>query len=174
MKNVLVTGASGFLGKNLVAALTQKECRVYALARHFDAELQNNRNVVCVDVNGKNVEEIRKVLPNEAFDCMFHLAWAATSGPARADYNVQLDNVRLTCDYAKLCGEIGCKRMVYASSINEMETYEYLQSDDIEPSGGYIYGTGKLAAHLMGETVAKLNGVEFLPVIMALVSARPV
>lgn len=166
MKNVLVTGASGFLGKNLVAALTQKKCRVYALARHFDAELQNNRNVVCVDVNGKNVEEIRKVLPNEAFDCMFHLAWAATSGPARADYNVQLDNVRLTCDYAKLCGEIGCKRMVYASSINEMETYEYLQSDDIEPSGGYIYGTGKLAAHLMGETVAKLNGVEFLPVII--------
>ena len=166
MKNVLVTGASGFLGKNLVAALTQEECRVYALARHFDAELQNNRNVVCVDVNGKNVEEIRKVLPNEAFDCMFHLAWAATSGPARADYNVQLDNVRLTCDYAKLCGEIGCKRMVYASSINEMETYEYLQSDDIEPSGGYIYGTGKLAAHLMGETVAKLNGVEFLPVII--------
>ena len=97
---------------------------------------------------------------------MFHLAWAATSGPARADYNVQLDNVKLTCDYAKLCGEIGCKRMVYASSINEMETYEYLQSDDIEPSGGYIYGTGKLAAHLMGETVAKLNGVEFLPVII--------
>lgn len=166
MKNVLVTGASGFLGKNLVAALTQRECRVYALARHFDAELQNNCNVVCVDVNGKNVEEIRKVLPNEAFDCMFHLAWAATSGPARADFNVQLDNVRLTCDYAKLCGEIGCKRMVYASSINEMETYEYLQSDDIEPSGGYIYGTGKLAAHLMGETVAKLNGVEFLPVII--------
>ena len=50
--------------------------------------------------------------------------------------------------------------MVYASSINEMETYEYLQSDDIEPAGGYIYGTGKLAAHLMGETVAKINGIE--------------
>ena len=47
-----------------------------------------------------------------------------------------------------------------------METYEYLQSNDIEPSGGYIYGTGKLAAHLMGETVAKMNDVEFIPVII--------
>ena len=47
-----------------------------------------------------------------------------------------------------------------------METYEYLQSDDIEPAGGYIYGTGKLAAHLMGETVAKINGIEFIPVII--------
>ena len=72
----------------------------------------------------------------------------------------------MACDYVKLCSEIGCKRVVYASSINEMETYEYLQSDDIEPAGGYIYGTGKLAAHLMGETVAKLNGVEFIPVII--------
>lgn len=98
--------------------------------------------------------------------CFFHLAWAGTSGPARADYAVQLNNVKLACDYVKLCAEIGCKRVVYASSINEMETYEYLQSDDIEPAGGYIYGTGKLAAHLMGETVAKLNGVAFIPVII--------
>ena len=98
--------------------------------------------------------------------CFFHLAWAGTSGPARADYAVQLNNVKLACDYIKLCAEVGCKRVVYASSINEMETYEYLQSDDIEPAGGYIYGTGKLAAHLMGETVAKLNGVEFIPVII--------
>lgn len=76
--------------------------------------------------------------------------------------NVTTDKVYLN----KLCAEIGCKRVVYASSINEMETYEYLQSDDIEPAGGYIYGTGKLAAHLMGETVAKLNGVAFIPVII--------
>ena len=79
---------------------------------------------------------------------------------------MQLSNVKLTCDYIKLCAEVGCKRVVYASSINEMETYEYLQSDDIDPAGGYIYGTGKLAAHLMGETVAKMTGVEFIPVII--------
>ena len=79
---------------------------------------------------------------------------------------MQLNNVKIACDYIQLCKSIGCKRVIYASSINEMETYEYLQSDDIEPSGGYIYGTGKLAAHLMGETVAKMNGVEFIPVII--------
>ena len=149
-----------------MSALTRKNYRVYALARHFDDDLLNNRNIVCLNVDGKRVREIRGLLPEEQFDCLYHLAWAATSGPARADYEVQLDNVKMTCDYAKLCAEIGCGRMVYASSINEMETYEYLQSDDIEPSGGYIYGTGKLAAHLMGETVAKLNGVEFIPVII--------
>lgn len=166
MKNVIVTGGSGFIGKKLILSLANRGYRVYAIARHFDDEMECQRNVVCVNVAGKTVSEIKKLLPVQVYDCLFHLAWAGTSGTARADYTVQLDNVKLTCDYVRLCSELGCMRVVYASSINEVETYEYLQSDDIEPIGGYIYGTGKLAAHLMGETVAKLNGIEFIPIII--------
>ena len=166
MKNAIVTGANGFIGKTLVNALLEKGYHVVALDIRFDDILANDDRVTCVSVLNKEVSELAKEIPAEDYMCFFHLAWAGTSGPARADYAVQLNNVKLACDYIKLCAEVGCKRVVYASSINEMETYEYLQSDDIEPAGGYIYGTGKLAAHLMGETVAKLNGVEFIPVII--------
>lgn len=166
MKNVIVTGASGFIGTTLVNELLRREYKIVAIDRRFTDDFLNNPNITCVDATDKNVFDLKNEIPVEEYDCFFHLAWAATSGPGRADYNVQLDNVKMACDYVKLCSEIGCKRVVYASSINEMETYEYLQSDDIEPAGGYIYGTGKLAAHLMGETVAKLNGVEFIPVII--------
>lgn len=166
MKKVLVTGANGFIGKNLVKALLEREYEVVALDISFNDVLANNSGVTCVNVLDKPILDLKTEIPEADYACFFHLAWAGTSGSARADYEVQLNNVKLTCDYILLCKEIGCKRVVYASSINEMETYEYLQSDDIEPSGGYIYGTGKLAAHLMGETVAKMNGVEFIPVII--------
>lgn len=166
MKNVIVTGANGFIGKTLVNALLEKGYHVVALDIRFDDVLANDERVTCVNVMNKEVAALAGEIPQQDYMCFFHLAWAGTSGPARADYEVQLNNVKLACDYIKLCSEIGCKRVVYASSINEMETYEYLQSDDIEPTGGYIYGTGKLAAHLMGETVAKLNGIEFIPVII--------
>lgn len=166
MKNVIVTGANGFIGKTLVNALLENDYRVVALDIRFDDMLVNDERVTCVNVMNKEVAALAEEIPHQEYRCFFHLAWAGTSGPARADYAVQLNNVKLACDYIKLCSEIGCKRVVYASSINEMETYEYLQSDDIEPAGGYIYGTGKLAAHLMGETVAKLNGIEFIPVII--------
>lgn len=166
MKNVIVTGANGFIGKTLVKALLEKKYRVVALDVCFDDVLANDERVICVNVMDKEVTALAEEIPHQEYQCFFHLAWVGTSGPARADYVVQLNNVKLACDYIKLCSEIGCKRVVYASSINEMETYEYLQSDDIEPAGGYIYGTGKLAAHLMGETVAKLNGIEFIPVII--------
>ena len=166
MKKAIVTGANGFIGKTLVNALLEKEYEVVAFDVKFDEILLNNDAIICINVMNKDVAELKEMIPSDEYDCFYHLAWVGTSGPARADYSVQLNNVKLTCDYIMLCKEIGCKRVVYASSINEMETYEYLQSDDIEPTGGYIYGTGKLAAHLMGETVAKLNGIEFVPVII--------
>lgn len=166
MKTVIVTGANGFIGKTLVNALLQRGYKVVALDIRFDEVLENNPNITCVNVMNKAIENLKGEIPASECDCFFHLAWAGTSGGDRANYNIQLNNVKLTCDYIKLCKEVGCKRVVYASSINEMETYEYLQSDDIEPSGGYIYGTGKMAAHLMGETVAKMNDVEFIPVII--------
>ena len=166
MKNVIVTGANGFLGKTLVNSLLNNGYSVVALDIRFDDVLANDNRVTCINVNNKEITEIEKEIPEEDYLYLFHLAWAGTSGDARADYNLQLKNIELTCNYVELCKKLKCKRFVYASSINEMETYEYLQSDNIDPSGGYIYGTGKLAAHLMGETVAKLNDVEFIPVII--------
>lgn len=166
MENVIVTGANGFIGKTLVNALLEKGYHVVALDIRFDDVLANDERVTCVNVMNKEVAALAEEIPHQEYRCFFHLAWAGTSGPARADYTVQLNNVKLACDYILLCKEVGCKRVVYASSINEMETYEYLQSDDIQPAGGYIYGTGKMAAHLMGETVAYMNGVEFVPVII--------
>ena len=162
----IVTGANGFIGKTLVNALLENDYSILALDIRFDDSLLSNPKVYCLNVLNKTIDEIENEIPKESFDCFFHLAWAGTSGPVRADYNVQLNNVKLTCDYVNLCKNIGCKRFIYASSINEMETYEYLQSDNISPSGGYIYGTAKLAAHLMGETVAKMSNVEFIPVII--------
>lgn len=164
MERVIVAGANGFIGKNLVKSLLEKGYEVTALGNRFDEELL--RTVCCITVKDKSMEQISEELQSGTYSCFFDLAWAGTSGPMRADYNVQLNNVRLTCDYVKLAARIRCPRFIYASSINEMETYEYLQSDDIDPSGGYIYGTGKLAAHLMGETVAKMAGIEFIPVII--------
>lgn len=166
MKNVIVTGANGFIGKTLIKALLERECNVVALDIGFDDVLADNDSVTCINVTDKEMGDLAEEIPSDGYDCFFHLAWAGTSGSARADYNIQLNNVKSACDYILLCRQLGCKRVIYASSINEMETYEYLQSDNIDPSGGYIYGTGKLAAHLMGETVAKMNGIEFIPVII--------
>lgn len=162
----IVTGANGFIGKQLIGELLKRGHRVVAIDIRFDEILINNSNVECIDIKNTPVCDLNTKIPDDKYDCFFHLAWAGTSGPSRSDYEMQLNNVKLACQYVELCAKIGCKKFIYASSINEMETYEYLQSDNAEPSGGYIYGAGKLAAHLMAETVAKINNVGFIPVII--------
>lgn len=166
LKNVIISGANGFIGKNLVSSLRRQNIKLVALDVKFDDVLTSDNGVICVSVADHAINDLKNYIPEDNYDCFFHLAWVGTSGPLRADYDLQLQNVKMACDYIKLCNEIRCKRVVYASSITEMESYEYLQSDNIEPGSGYIYGTGKLAAHLMGETVAKQLGIEFIPVII--------
>lgn len=162
----IISGANGFIGKQLINGLLNRNYKIVALDIRFDDLLLNNPNITCLNVSGKEVFELLSIIPSNEYKCFFHLAWAGTSGPNRANYEMQLNNVKLTCQYIELCKKINCKRFLYASSINEMETYEYLQSDNIEPGGGYIYGIGKLAAHLMGEVVAKANGIDFIPIII--------
>lgn len=124
MRKAIVTGANGFIGKTLVNTLLEKGYAVVALDVRFDNVLMNNASVTCINVLNKEISELKDMIPSAEYDCFFHLAWVGTSGPARADYVVQLNNVKLVCDYILLCKEVGCKRVVYASSINEMETYE--------------------------------------------------
>lgn len=164
MAKAIVTGANGFLGKTLVTELLSRGFFVIAIDIKFTDKLANP-NIKYINCLDKDIEKLSKEISSDV-NYLFHLAWAGTSGETRADYNVQLNNVKVVCDYIQLCKNINCSRFIYASSINEMETYEYLQSDDIKPTGGYIYGTGKLAAHLMGETLSYMNKIDFIPVII--------
>lgn len=166
MERVIVTGANGFIGKNLIFDLLKKNIEVVALDIIFDNEILNKKGVLCINCKNLSIEQIENQLLGYSYDCFFHLAWIGTSGEGRGDYETQLENAKLVCKYVELANKIKCKRFIYASSINEMETYEYMQSDGIKPSLGYIYGSAKLIGHLMGEVVAYQNEVEFLPVII--------
>lgn len=166
MERVIVTGANGFIGRNLVSNLTERGIKVTALDIIFGDELNCNNLVTCINCKDRSMEELFELLKNTTYDCFFHLAWKGVYGIDKIDYISQLDNIKNTCDFVCLSKKLACTRFMYASSINEMETYEYLQSDDIEPTGGYIYGAGKIAGHFMAETLAFQNNIDFIPVII--------
>ncbi|QTQ11299.1 NAD(P)-dependent oxidoreductase [Treponema parvum] len=163
---VLITGANGFLGKNLIREFFLSEKRVIAVCNSLDDEFKNNQKMLWINPEGRNPIDLQHDIKNENISCIYHLAWGGTSGNKRGDYETQIDNIKLACDYVRLCETIGCKRFIYASSINEVETYEYLKSDGISPGGGYIYGSAKLAAHLMAEVVAYQSKIDFIPCLI--------
>ena len=164
MERIIVSGANGFIGRNLIEKLVKMDYEVIALDKEFNQELELNEKVNCITCNLFDINSID--IHAEDATVFVHLAWAATSGEMRGDYDAQLKNVKMTCDCVKFAANIGCQKFIYASSINEVETYEYLNMNNIEPGKGYIYGAGKLAAHLMGETVAFQERIDFIPILI--------
>lgn len=164
MENVIVTGASGFLGTKLCNELS-KRYKVYALVRDVEKAKQSlsNINIIVLKCEMKAYECFDLEVKAKYF---FHFAWDATSGEDRSNYEKQLFNVKATCDAVVLAKKLGCEKFIYASSINEFETYEYMKSNEISPGGGYIYGTAKLSAHFMAEVVAAKEQIGFIPVII--------
>ena len=65
-------------------------------------------------------------------------------------------------DALRTAKELGCRRFVCAGSIVEHETMAAAYTQGNRPGLGYIYGSGKLAAHTMCMSVAASIGIELV------------
>ncbi len=155
MKKAIVTGANGFIGRAVVSELINQNVQVWALTRHGDENnfLQSDK-IKGIQFDLSNITLIKKSIPFDDYDVFYHLAWDGTSGSARNDIDLQLKNAQWTVDALRVAKELGCKRFVGVGSIMEDETIAAAFSQGNKPGMSYIYGGGKLIAHVMCKSVA--------------------
>lgn len=167
--NVIVTGSTGFAGRELVAELLRQKDHVTVLVRnrrHIPEEWTGTVRVVEASME-QYADLEREDFAGEEADLFFHLAWNGTSGSLRADIPAQLQNVQSTCDAVFLARKLNCKRFVNAGSIMEYEAMQYLPSEEADPGMGYIYSTAKLTADFMAKTVAANQRMDYINVIIS-------
>lgn len=163
MRSVIVSGANGFVGSALVHEMMKYDYKVYALDRDgcYD-NLPNDSRVTFIPCELKDMMSLKDKMPKEDFDSFYHLAWAGSAGPERANIVLQLQNAEWTVDCLKVAKELGCKRFLCAGSIMEHETIAAAYTQGNRPGMGYIYGGGKLIAHVMCMSVAAKIGMELI------------
>lgn len=163
MKEVIISGANGFVGSALVRELLQYNYRIYALDREgCNGNLPQDVRVTFVPCELSELSSLKKRLPQQKYDSFFHFAWAGSAGPARADTALQLQNAQWTVDALRAAKEVGCKRFLCAGSIMEHETMAAAYTQGNRPGMGYIYGGGKLIAHVMCMSVAVELGIDLV------------
>lgn len=165
MNRALVTGANGFLGRALVRKLSEMQVETVAVIK----EKGNYEKLPFVDYvlcPPNEVLNLQYLIGKKGFDCLFHFAWTGSAGPLRADYTEQIKNIENTCNTVKAAAKIGCKRIIFASSIMEYECQISMEAGVIPPISN-IYSIGKLSAHLMGELLSKSYEIDFCPVIIS-------
>ncbi len=161
-KNFIVTGASGFVGRNLVEELTTQGHQVYAVVRGKNTTFPDGvKTIVCAQ---ENIKTLPSLLPEGVnFSTCYHLAWAGSSKQEeRIDYTLQLKQIQRTLQTMEVMKELNCPRMVVTGSIMEEEVMANLSTQGTKPSLAYVYGTAKLSAHAMAQSLATSLEMELL------------
>ncbi len=167
MKKVIVTGATGFIGKALCKELASKCDLIIAVVRENSiCDIFNELNFITVYCNMSNYVELENLITDRDIDACFHLAWTGSAGNLRSDNDIQLENVKYTCDLIKVCSKLNCKRFIFASSIMEYEI-ESIMKSELTPRINTMYSAAKVAANSMARILAGYYGVDYIRAIIS-------
>ena len=89
----MVTGAGGFIGKNLMAAISQVPCRILTLSRQAISSVQGIAELRPVRGDLLNLTSLDPLV-SEAIDVVFHLAGQTSS---KKSAEVPVDDLRANC-----------------------------------------------------------------------------
>lgn len=165
MKKYLVTGANGFIGSALLEQMSNDGAKIIAVIKDNNDNIDKIKDlsgvtIVCCKL--EKIEELPNIVTDRDIDTCIHLAWAGSSGDARADYELQLQNVKYALDMVKVAHKMGIKRYVGAGTLAEKDVLNYHSIDGSTPNSVSIYGIAKLTMHYMTKVECVSLGMEHI------------
>lgn len=169
MKKAIITGANGFVGTAVCRELVEQGVEVIAIIRHPNeaiSDIFDNERIRVIYSDLSDFRNLAHLIPERDVDVLYHFAWVGSAGPLRGDPDVQIDNVKYTCDTVKACAELGCRKFVFASSIMEYEI-EATMDTEVKPGINTLYCSAKVAGDYMARTIAGSLGIDYIRAVIS-------
>lgn len=164
MQKAIVTGASGFIGKELITELLNKGVEVYAVINKNKLDtkiIQSDKlHVIQCDLN-KNAPEL-EVLKNAEIDVFYHFAWKDSYGIGRCDLDIQIENVKMGISCFNIAEKIGCKKFIGIGTISEFLILDREPYGKQIKAGNQIYAIAKDYLHTMLRVVSYGKDIEVI------------
>lgn len=160
MKRVVVTGAAGFVGCNLVESLLKHGYFVYAVVRDkspHNSRLVESKYLKLVYADMSEFEMLNELI-DESADIFFHIAW--TGG--RYNFAEQIKNIATTLGALRAAKALGCQRFVATGSQAEYGPKQELITEECLPQPVDAYGSVKLATCVLSRQLALDMGIEWI------------
>lgn len=157
-KKVLITGGTGFIGRNVVAELIKRGYEVHSLV--FPPFAPEQKGLVQYAMNLMDSNAVDKFLSEHHFENLIHLAWYVGKGCHIADQNIDwtIATLNLLTSFQKYGG----KTFVGAGTISEYEyKFGYLLEDETPTSPGTLYGESKNSVYKIAKTFCKQHDMKF-------------
>jgi len=168
MTHILVTGAAGFIGSALVAALAARGDRVTgidvtvgpALARIAAAHPEVSAHVCEITEWAALAEVIRQDVPDAVVHCAAVVGVPASVLSPHRTFDVNIGGSLTLFEAARL---FGIRRIVHMSSEETYGEFQAERIDESHPQNPVLaYGISKLAVEHLGRTFATLYGLEVI------------
>ena len=174
MKNIIVTGATGYIGSEFVRLLVSRGVKVIALGRKkyenissFRKKSLKGAQYLTIDMNNIQVLEQNLKTKNISIgsDCIFfNLAWGGVEKLSDLHIENQLINVIWNEKALDVAHRIGCKKFIQVGTMEEAFTYKYLKLDyrhNSEYNRHVIYSVAKIAAKNTLDIKSSLLGIDY-------------
>lgn len=148
MKNAIITGGTGFIGRWLIQELLNNDINCVVLVRDTHSiypEYLNDKNITLI--KGK-IDTVKKnSFPHISYDCFYHLAWGGVAPQAKNDLLLQLQNIKMSVHALDLCNSLGCKKFIAAGTVGEYVFSKNIIDVEEKQTPNDIYGAAKASAH---------------------------
>ena len=147
-KNILVTGAAGFIGGFVAKDFVDQGYKVFTIDNLSTGFIENiHKDVQFINGNIQDYSTIQR-LSNIKFECIIHIAGQSSGEVSFYDpiYDLQT-NTQSTLNLLKFSLENGCKKFIYASTMSvygNQPDKPVNEEDDTIPES--FYAVGKLAS----------------------------
>ena len=164
MDTVVISGADGFIGSNLIKCLLHDHINVWAIIipnsplRH---RIEGLPGVHIVECPLEQLHEHRDAFPLHA-DAFYHLAWQGVSPEDRNDLELQVGNISLSMACVQFAASLGVDCFILPGSTTEYMYNLAPINQDAVPSVSNAYGAAKLAVRFLCEQQAAQVGVGFI------------
>lgn len=162
MKKAIVTGATGAVGTALVNKLISENVEALVLVRK-EGRVDKIPKSPLIKIAYCSLDEMADFenTDNEAYDAMFHLAWAGPYGKERNDMFLQTNNIKNELEAVKLAKRFGCSVFVGAGSQAENgrlpDGVKVAPDSPTNPDNGY--GIAKLASGKLSRILCNQLGI---------------
>lgn len=158
MKKVLLTGATGFIGRNVVSELIKRGYKVYAPSTSMS--LPEIDELIQVRLNLFDFNAVEQFLEENKFENLIHLAWYLGENCISSDLN--LDWTTSSLNLLKSFQKNGGKKVLLAGSMSEYDfSYGYLKEELTPLNNSSLYGQCKASLFKIAYVYAKQTGMDF-------------
>ena len=164
MSEYIVTGGTGFIGRNLIRHLIQSSNVVYAIVRPESNNLHmlpKHDNVIPVFSSLKDLHKHINELPSDC-KAVYHFAWQGVNRDEINDDHIQQKNVDDSLDLLNVSCEIGSGAFVFAGSRSEYGIQKDRYYETLECKPQVAYGRAKLAFGMKAFDICSDSDMDFI------------